>query len=155
MPVLKLSIWIDLPIDECFDLARDISLHPKSVPHTKERAIGGVTEGLIEAGESVTWEAVHLGVKQRLTARIQSMDRPYQFIDVMGKGAFSSLTHVHLFAEERGGTRMTDILQFEAPLGLLGRLANKLFLERHMRNFLKVRLENLKQIGEEKPLTSY
>ena len=59
---------------------------------TKEKAVGGVTTGLLLAGDVVTWEAVHFGIRQRLTAKITEMDRPYMFEDIMVKGAFHSFT---------------------------------------------------------------
>ncbi|MGP4075387.1 SRPBCC family protein [Halobacillus sp. K22] len=149
MPVVKVAIWIDVPIEFCFDIARNISLHPRSVPHTKERAVAGVTEGLIQEGETVTWEAIHLGVRQTLTARIISMNPPYEFIDRMEEGAFHSLIHVHLFEEQNEGTLMTDILQFESPFGPVGRIFNRLFLKKYMTNFLVGRSENLKEIAED------
>ncbi|MFQ3546143.1 SRPBCC family protein [Halobacillus rhizosphaerae] len=148
MPVIKISIWIDLAVEECFDLARDISVHPLTVPHTKERAVRGVTEGHINEGERVTFEGVHFGVRQELSSRVQIMERPHLFVDVMEKGAFHSMTHVHLFEEEKGGTRMTDIIEFYSPLGWIGKLADKLFVEHHMKSFLVRRSVNLKRIGE-------
>ncbi|WP_318036098.1 SRPBCC family protein [Halobacillus salinarum] len=143
-----MSVWINVPVEECFDLARNIGLHPFTVPQTKEKPIAGRREGLIEAGEMVTWRARHLGVTQTLTSLIQSMNRPYQFVDVMVKGAFRSFTHVHLFEQKGEGTKMIDILQFESPFGHIGKLADKLFLERYMRKFLTIRAVNLKRIGE-------
>lgn len=149
MTVVKIAIWIDVPIGFCFDIARNISLHPQSVPHTKEKAVAGVTDGLIHEGETVTWEAIHLGLRQTLTARIISMNPPYEFVDRMEEGAFQSLIHVHLFKEENGGTLMTDILQFESPFGPVGKAFNRLFLKKYMTDFLARRSENLKQIAED------
>ncbi len=40
----------------------------------------------MENGQTVTWEAIHFGVKQRLTAKVIKMDKPYAFTDVMVKG---------------------------------------------------------------------
>jgi len=54
----------------CFDLARDIDAHCVSTGKTQERAVAGRTSGLIEMSETVTFEAVHFGVRQRLTSRI-------------------------------------------------------------------------------------
>ena len=54
----------------CFDLARNVDIHTETTANTKERAAAGVTTGLMEKGDSVTWEAIHFGVKQKLTAKI-------------------------------------------------------------------------------------
>ena len=152
MPVIQYEVYIEAPIELCFDLARDIDIHMKTTAKTKERAIAGVTSGYIEEGQTVTWEAVHLGVKQRLTAKISQMDRPHKFTDVMVKGAFHSFTHTHEFVQKGTGTVMKDTFIYTSPLGILGKLADKLFLERYMRNFIVTRVDALKKYAEEQQL---
>lgn len=141
---------IAAPIGLCFDLARDIGVHSATVwKHTREKAVAGITEGMIGMGESVTFEATHFLVRQRLTSSIVHMQKPYVFVDRMQRGAFKSMTHTHEFREMGGGiTRMTDTLQFEAPLGWLGLAAERLVLGRYMLRFLEDRNRKLKQIAE-------
>src|SRR6185312_6108426 len=67
---------IRAPIQRCFDLSRSIDLHLLSTEKTGERAIAGVTSGLIGLGEQVTWRAKHLGIRQELTAEITALDGP-------------------------------------------------------------------------------
>jgi ligand-binding SRPBCC domain-containing protein len=152
MPTVVVETQIEAPVELCFDLARDIDIHCRTAASTRERAVAGVTSGLIGHGETVTFEAVHFGVTQRLTSQIVDYDRPLRFVDEMTQGAFQKLRHVHLFLATDTGTLMTDTLTWTAPLGLLGVIADKLFLERHMRNFLQERNMNLKKIAEEKYL---
>ena len=57
-----------------------------------------------------------------------AFDRPKHFQDVMISGAFRSMVHDHEFAEVATGTVMRDRFEFESPLGILGRMANWLFL---------------------------
>jgi len=97
VPTIRIATTIDAPPERCFDLARDVGAHLRSTGPTGERAVGGVTSGLLELGDEVTWEARHLGVRQRLTARISRLERPRLFEDVMVRGAFASLHHVHEF----------------------------------------------------------
>ncbi len=150
MPVIKHEIYIAAPIHVCFDFARNIQVHMETTSKTKERAIGGVTEGLIELGESVTWEAVHLGIKQKLTAKITEMEKPYRFTDEMVKGAFHSFKHTHEFIESETGTVMKDEFAYISPLGILGKLADRLFLEKYMQAFIVNRALALKEIAEKK-----
>lgn len=97
----------------------------------------------------MTFEATHFGVRQRLTAHVTAFEPPFLFADEMTRGAFASLTHRHEFAPAPdGGTRMTDTLEFTSPLGVLGVLADRLFLERYMRRFLEGRNRELKRIAE-------
>ncbi|MCA0150432.1 SRPBCC family protein [Rossellomorea vietnamensis] len=148
MPIIRHDIFINAPIHVCFDLARNVDVHTETTKKTKERAIGGVTKGLMQKGDTVTWEATHLGIKQTLTAKIIEMKKPYQFTDVMVKGAFHSFTHVHEFIESGTGTILKDTFTYQSPLGMLGVMADKVFLEKYMRNFIVSRAIELKRIAE-------
>src|SRR5690242_10555318 len=102
MPVIHLTTIINAPVERVFDLSRSIDLHKMSMVHTKELAIAGKTNGLIEQGEWVTWEARHLFKKRYLTTAITYM-QPYSlFIDEMQKGDFEMMRHEHSF--EQTGT---------------------------------------------------
>jgi len=149
MPAITVQTKINAPKEVCFDLARDISLHCSTASHTKERAVAGITTGLINLGESVTFEAVHFGVLQRFTARVTEFDRPHYFVDEMTKGAFKSMQHRHEFKTLGAQTLMTDTLIWVSPFGILGVLFDKILLERHMRNFLIERNGNLKLVAEQ------
>jgi len=149
MPVIRLETHIDAPPERCFDLARDVEVHVDSTSRTRERAVAGVTSGLLGPGDVVTWEAVHFGRRQRLTARVTRFERPGLFEDEMVRGAFRSFTHRHEFRPAGGGgTLMVDTFRYRSPLGMLGVLADRLFLERYMRRFLAERAAFLKRAAE-------
>ncbi|MGF9908069.1 SRPBCC family protein [Brevibacillus porteri] len=149
MPVIRMEFLIDAPRQVCFDAARSIDLHMESTASTKERAIGGVTSGLINMGETVTWEAIHFGIKQNLTVKITEMEEPRYFVDEMVSGAFKGFHHTHEFIPITDNqTRMIDIFDYTSPLGILGKLADWLFLEAYMTRFLRTRNEYLKQVAE-------
>ncbi len=143
------SIMINAPIEVVFDAERNISLHAATQKHRGERAIGGVTKGLIENGQEVEWEAKHFGIQQRLRVRITHMERPHYFRDEMVFGVFKSFSHEHIFNKiSSSKTEKKDILLLEAPLGSLGKIAEKLFLQNYMRTFLRRKNEDFKQIVE-------
>jgi ligand-binding SRPBCC domain-containing protein len=145
---IELTTPISGPIERCFDLARCIDLHVASSGGTGESAIAGVTTGLIGLDETVTWKGRHLGLLLTHQSLITAYDRPRHFQDSMLRGAFRSYIHDHYFDLREGGTVMTDVMQFTAPLSLLGRLAEVLVLERHMRVFLEHRNDFVKQVAE-------
>ncbi|GAA4841946.1 hypothetical protein GCM10023310_19840 [Paenibacillus vulneris] len=148
MPVIEMSLFIQAPIQRCFDLSRSIDIHMESTSRTQERAIAGRTSGLIELNETVTWEAVHLGVRQRLSVRITEMEAPHRFVDEMVSGAFQRFTHVHEFIPHENGILMKDRFDYTSPLGPLGRLADRLFLKSYMTRFLRERNEYIKAVAE-------
>lgn len=142
---------IAAPIEVCFDLARDIEFHTRSMEGTGERAVAGRTTGLIELGESVTWEARHLGVRQRLTSRITAFERPFHFRDEMTAGAFQSFIHDHRFEPRNGGTLMIDEIVFRSPFGPLGWLVDRLFLTGYLRRLLEGRCRAIQRHAESIP----
>jgi ligand-binding SRPBCC domain-containing protein len=148
MPTIHLVTKIKAPVEVCFDLARSVEAHLSSASATEERAVAGVTEGLLTLGDEVTWEAVHFGIRQRLRVRITELDPPRRFTDEMIQGAFRRLRHVHEFEPIDDGTRMTDWFEFEAPFGPLGRLTELLVLTRHMTRFLERRNATLRELAE-------
>lgn len=148
MSRIYLETVIKADISKVFDLARSIDLHQNSTSKTKEKAIAGRTSGLIEENETVTWRAKHLGIYQTHTSKIISMTKPYEFTDIMLKGTFKSFKHQHIFRQDNKNTIMTDILEFESPFGIIGKLFNRFFLKNYMRNFLLVRDVMIKKIAE-------
>ena len=148
MPTITLATEIHAPIGRCFDLCRDLEVHTQTVPHTRERLVGEKQSGLAELEDVLTFEATHLGVRQRLSSLVTEFDRPHLFADEALSGAFASLRHVHTFTEVPGGTLMRDALTWKSPLGPLGTLADWLFLKRYMLGFLAIRNRNLKAICE-------
>lgn len=150
MPIIKTDMFIYAPRDICFDVARDIDIHTQSTSQTNERAIAGVTSGLIGLNETVTWEAIHFGIKQRLTVRITEFDFPNRFVDEMEKGAFKRFYHVHEFIQKGNGTLMIDLFDYTSPFGIIGKLADRFFLEHYMKEFLIKRNRYIKKIAEER-----
>jgi hypothetical protein len=66
----------------------------------------------------------------------------------MQKGIFKSLGHEHYFFQENQITIMKDVFMFESPLGFLGKIANRVILERYLTSFLQERNLVIKQIAE-------
>jgi ligand-binding SRPBCC domain-containing protein len=151
MIVLEELTSISAPIERCFDLARSVEVHLAGNHHWGESAVacGEVTSGLIGLGQTVTWRAKHFGVWQRLTSKISALNPPVYFQDAMVQGIFRFMKHDHYFQSAAPETTvMRDVFCFAAPLPLLGRFAEILFLRRYMRGLLRERNAVIKQIAE-------
>jgi ligand-binding SRPBCC domain-containing protein len=148
-----MATYIAAPQELCFDLARDVELHIKSTAGTYERAVKGVTTGLIGPGEEVTWQATHFGIRQKLTSRITAFDRPHYFRDSQAAGPFHHFDHDHFFSIESQGVLMRDVFEYQSPFGWLGRLADRIFLISYMTEFLRRRAQVIKETAEERSMT--
>lgn len=148
MTTINLTTKIKAPKQIVFDASRNIDIHQQSASPSKEKAIDGVTSGLINLNETVTWRGKHFGFYLTHKSRITAMNFYDYFVDEMEKGKFKSFKHEHFFEEENGFTIMKDKLQYETPFGIFGELFDILFLEKHLTNFLLERNKVLKAISE-------
>lgn len=153
---IDLQLRIGAPIERCFDLARSIEVHLLGTERTGERAVAGVTTGLMGLGDSVRWRARHFGIGQHLTSRITAFERPTYFQDTMVEGAFRWMRHDHVLeAIGPDMTEMRDVFQFAAPVPVVGWVVERLVLRRYMTNFLRERNLVIKRVAESKEWTKF
>jgi ligand-binding SRPBCC domain-containing protein len=148
MPIIHLTTFIQAEPQVVFDCSRSITLHKLSMQHTNEQAVAGVTSGLINLGETVTWQAKHFFKTRTLQVKITAMDPPVYFKDEMVKGDFEKMIHEHHFKKIENGTIMIDIMDFSTPYGVAGRAFNKLFLSSYLHRLLLQRNQFIKKYAE-------
>lgn len=148
MPKIELTTEINSTLEICFDLSRSIDLHKISTSQTNEQAISGRTNGLIGLNETVTWQAIHFGIKQKLTSKITTFDRPNFFVDEQIEGIFKAIFHEHRFEQVAGKTIMKDIFEYHSPFGILGKIFNNLVLTNYLKNLLINRNKVIKEFAE-------
>jgi ligand-binding SRPBCC domain-containing protein len=148
MPKIHLTSFIAAPIERVFDLSRSINLHQISTASTNEKAIDGIMNGLINKNETVTWQAKHLFKTRLFTSKITEMCSPNFFVDEMVKGDFISFHHEHHFKAAENGTIMIDLVNFATPYGIIGKIANSLFLASHIEKLLIKRNSVIKDYAE-------
>jgi ligand-binding SRPBCC domain-containing protein len=145
---IELDTLVVAQPEAVFDLSRNVEAHTKSMERSGEKAVGGVTTGMISLGEEVTWRARHFGLTFHMTSRITELDGPRLFVDEQVSGPFKSWWHEHCFDPHARGTRMTDRVRYETPFGLLGSLADRVFLQRYMVGLLVARNRYIKDTLE-------
>jgi ligand-binding SRPBCC domain-containing protein len=154
MVELAINTKIAASPETCFDLARSMTFHAESLADTHERIMDGPEHDLLEAGDEVEFEARHFGMHVRHRARIQSLDYPRQFRDVMVRGLFRSFVHDHVFETTEAGTLMRDNIRLIAPGGLFGRLAERVVLKPYLTRLLTARAEAIKRAAAKAPSES-
>jgi ligand-binding SRPBCC domain-containing protein len=142
------------PLELVFDTSLSVETHTSSMRATRERAVAGVTSGLLALGDQVTWQARHFGLTWRLTSTISACARPSFFVDEQVAGPFRRWRHEHRFRATDEGTLMEDVVDFAAPLGPLGALADLLVLRRHLTGLILVRNRHIKDLTEAGPTSS-
>lgn len=148
MAKIHLTTLINAPAERVFDLSRSVNLHRIAFSNTYEKAVAGVTTGLINENDSVTWQAKHFYKVRKFTTKVTSMEFPHHFTVQMVHGDFKSFRHEHYFKPINNGTFLIDVIEFESPYGVIGQLAEKLFLTSYLHKLLLHRNEVIKQYAE-------
>ena len=63
------------------------------------------------------------------------------FVDEQRRGPYRMWHHQHHFEEQEGGVLMTDIVHYEMPLGILGKVANSLLVNRELEQIFDFRTQ--------------
>ena len=148
MPTIYLETLIKATPKDCFQLCLNVDLHQISTKQTSETIVGGIRQGRLTLGDTVTWKAKHFGIWQYLTVQITQEEPFSYFCDEMLKGTFKSMKHEHLFEVKGDETLMKDIFHFESPFGILGEFVNWLFLTNYMEKFLIERNRLIQTVAE-------
>ena len=67
-----------------------------------------------------------------MTSVITGYARPHPFVDLQSSCPVARWWHAHRFDVCDGGTLMHDVIDFAAPLGALGRVADRWLLKRYL-----------------------
>jgi ligand-binding SRPBCC domain-containing protein len=150
MPRFETVTLIFAPPDLVFDASLSVETHTSSMKGSAERAVAGATTGQLALGDQVTWRARHFGITWELTSTISAWERPTFFVDEQLSGPFRKWRHEHHFepAPHAGATLMTDVVDFTAPAGFLGRIAEIAALRRHMTRLIHQRNQHIKTTTE-------
>ncbi len=87
-------------------------------------------------------------------ARISQVTPPYGFTDQAEKSPFKFWRHRHDFIPDGDGTLIRDMVAYILPMGKLGKVINKLYVEKDLDRIFAYRHEAFKRIlGESAPDT--
>ncbi|QHS61811.1 SRPBCC family protein [Chitinophaga agri] len=91
-----------------------------------------------------------LSIPVRWMTEITHVVEGKYFIDEQRDGPYRLWHHQHHFEEVPGGVKMTDIVHYSMPLGILGKLAHALFVQRQLRDIFRFRKEAVERLFEKR-----
>jgi ligand-binding SRPBCC domain-containing protein len=68
------------------------------------------------------------------------------FVDEQRKGPYKIWHHEHHFKEVEGGVEMTDIVSYEVPLGILGRIAHPIIVKKKLEEIFDYRFKRVDEL---------
>lgn len=83
------------------------------------------------------------GIRARWVTEITHIEDKNYFIDEQRSGPYAIWHHEHRLKEIDGGVQMTDLLSYQPPFGILGDIANRLFLRKKIEQIFEYRRQAL------------
>ncbi len=92
-----------------------------------------------------------LGIKISWVTEITACKENHYFIDVQRFGPYKLWHHKHFFERTiDGGTKMTDIVHYALPLGILGRIMNRLVVKNKLKTIFDFRYNKIEELFNSK-----
>jgi ligand-binding SRPBCC domain-containing protein len=119
------TLWVPRPRDEVFAFFADAAnLEAITPPWLNFHVLNPAL--VIHEGVLIDYRLTLYGIPLKWQSEISRWEPPTSFVDEQRKGPYRRWVHVHTFADERGGTRVGDAVEFEVPFGwLVGRLVQR------------------------------
>ena len=86
------------------------------------------------------------GIKLTWVTEIKHLKEGEYFVDEQLVGPYKLWHHQHLITSVPGGVMMTDIVYYQPPFGILGRIANRFAIRRQLRAIFDFRRKRIVEI---------
>jgi ligand-binding SRPBCC domain-containing protein len=112
------ELWLPRPRDEVFQFFSDAAnLEALTPPWLHFQIL--TPSVVLRPGVRIDYRLRLYGVPLRWQSEITRWEPPDMFVDEQRRGPYRRWVHTHTFVDERGGTRVRDTVEFEAPFGWL------------------------------------
>jgi uncharacterized membrane protein len=141
-----MTAHFDAPIDRVFELGTDFKRFPEwNVAYNEIKQVTGPTD---QVGTKIYAVMQILGRFMEGSAEIVEIDRP-RMLKLTGHGdKGGTLDTVYHFTPAGSGTDLAIDIDYELPAGILGHIADKLFIETAIERGVRHSLENFKALVE-------
>ena len=100
----------------------------------------------MKRGQKIDYTITLKGIPIRWSSLISLYDPPNSFVDEQIRGPFSLWHHTHNFREKNDGTVIGDHVRYAIPMGIIGRMANNVFVEKDLRHIFGYRQKMISKL---------
>lgn len=141
---------INATLDECWAFFSSPGNLQKITPKTMGFEITDFDNQSMYAGQIIQYKiSPLLGLKLNWVTEITKVKDKAYFIDEQRFGPYSFWHHKHFFEETPNGVKMTDVVHYALPLGILGRIVNALIVKKQLKEIFDYRCVKVDQIFNE------
>lgn len=140
--------WLPIDIQQAWSFfSSPMNLSRITPPHLDFRILTPLEGKEIFNGMLIDYKVRPLlGIPVHWQTEICRVEKPFIFADRQVKGPYKVWEHTHTFREQDGGVLMTDRVDYEIPMGILGKMMNSLVVRREIEKIFEFRKHTLEKI---------
>jgi len=113
-------------------------------PHLNLKVTNEVYGESVYAGQVMTYKVKPvLGIPLSWMTEITHVKDKVYFVDEQRKGPYQLWHHQHHFKALEGGVAMTDLVHYRLPMGIMGDLANAVFVRKELERIFTYRYQKI------------
>ena len=143
---LHFSQFVHQPIKQVFAFFSRPENLDKITPKYLNFRIETFSPIQMKRGQKIDYTITLKGFPIRWSSLISLYDPPNMFVDKQIRGPFSLWHHTHTFREKNGGTVIGDYVRYAIPMGIIGRMANNIFVEKDLRHIFQHRKKMISKL---------
>ncbi|MBM3804360.1 MAG: SRPBCC family protein [Acidimicrobiia bacterium] len=143
---LRRKQWVRRPLAEVFEFFSDAQNLGKITPPWLGFRILTPTPIRIEVDTRIQYRLMWHGIPVRWTTKIRRWEPPFRFVDVQLAGPYRLWHHTHRFESEDGATRIIDIVRYQLPFGIVGRVMHFLKVGRDVERIFDYRCQRIQDV---------
>ena len=137
---LKYSQKLPISLNEAWDFLSSPNNLELITPKSMDFNITDWDEKKAYPGQIIQYTVKPLlGVKITWVTEITQVKDKEFFIDEQRMGPYKMWHHQHIFEIKDNGVLMKDIITYIPPFGLIGQIANKIFIKKQLKNIFDYR----------------
>lgn len=148
---LEKSIELLIPIEKAWSFFSNPNNLSNIMPATMQfKVISGANLPL-QKGQIIKYEVSPLPLyKTNWISEITEIKKPYFFEDIQLEGPYKLWSHKHYLKETSKGTRIIDIIHYQVPFGVLGRLLHPIIIKPKLEAIFRHRTIKIKESFSQK-----
>lgn len=149
MKTYKLTKCIELPIS--IEKAWEFFSNPNNLSNIMPSAmqfqiVDGATLPIFE-GQIIQYSVSPLPFyKTTWISEMNHIKKPHFFVDTQLEGPYKLWHHKHFLESTKNGTKITDVIHYQIPLGIIGKILHPILVKPKLEEIFKYRSQKINQL---------
>ena len=141
------EIELPIPLEEAWDFFSNPNNLGKIMPSDMAfKVVEGATLPLYE-GQIIQYSVTPLpAFKTTWISEINHINKPHFFVDTQLEGPYKLLHHKHFLEATPTGTKITDVVHYQVPFGIIGRLLHPIIIKPKLDKIFEYRTQQIKAL---------